>query len=344
MRRLDSYRHALLAVFPGVPDEQLAAAMEAGGPTFPNFVEEHGLAALWHERTGRDEFRSARRLAEAMYLAQEQALNEIDAVFAKEGIEYIVIKGAANRLLLYDNPAIRAAHDLDILVNAEDRVNAAKALHAAGFQPRFNPGNISRELVLSRSTVDIDLHWALLREGRLRIDPTADMLARRRRLHNIWMPSPEDSLFLLLVHPAFGKHLSSWNMGLHRVADVIYWLRTQEVDWPAVCEQLKTCGVQTAAWATLRWVQMLSQEHAPDSLEGMLDETRPGTLRRRWLERWLRKDLSKRLAHNNWIRLLGMSLFLHDRPGDTMRALQGRYRAHRRRDTDLWAFEALFDE
>ena len=344
MRRLDSYRLAMLAAFPEVPDQKLVEAMEAGGPTFPYFVEEHGLGALWHERTGREEFRAARRLAEALYLTQEQALKDIDSILQEAGIEYAVIKGGANRLLLYGNPAIRACHDLDILVKPEDRVSTAKALHAADFMPRIDPANISRELVMSRNRVDIDLHWALLREGRLRADPTAAMLARRRQINDTWALGPEDTFYLLLVHPAFGKHLSSWNMGLHRVTDVIYWLNTQPTDWPTVREQLQASGVQTAAWATLRWVKMLAQENAPDSLDAMLADLSPGALRRRWLERWLRKDLSKRLAHNNWVRLLGLSLFLHDRPNDVVRALAGRYRASRRREADTWAFREIVQD
>ncbi len=41
---------------------------------------------------------------------------------------------------------------------------------------------------------------------------------RRRRERNTWMLNPEDALFVLLVHPAFAKHLSGLEMGLHRVA------------------------------------------------------------------------------------------------------------------------------
>ena len=123
MQRLDSYRLAMLAAYPEASDEQLADALRALGPTFPNFIDEHGLAALWHQRTGRDEFRDMRRQAEAIYLGQEPVLAEIDDLFEESGIPYAVIKGGANRLLLYDNPAIRACHDLDVLVGPEDRVD-----------------------------------------------------------------------------------------------------------------------------------------------------------------------------------------------------------------------------
>jgi hypothetical protein len=341
MQRLDSYRLAMLAAFPDVTDKRLADALQALGPGFPEFIDEHGLAPLWHERTGREEFRDMRRRAEALYLAQQQVLAEVDHVFGQRGIDYAVIKGGANRLLLYDNPAIRACHDLDILVKPEHKVSAAEALKAADFNARLSTGNISRELVMSRNLVDIDLHWALLREGRLREDPTAGMLDRRQRVGDISTLNGEDALFVLLVHPAFGKHLSSWNMGLHRVVDVLAWLRTQPFDWPKLREQLRSCGVMTAAWATLRWVKMLADDRAPPVLDEMLADLSPGVLRRRWLERWLRRDLSVRLASKNWVRLLGFSVFLHDTGGDAARALRGRYRAKRRQQDDAQAFREI---
>ncbi len=43
-----------------------------------------------------------------------------------------------------------------------------------------------------------------------------------------------------------------------------------------------------------------------------------------------------------WMRLAGFSLFLHDEPGDAIRALQGRRRASRRSKDDADAFAELF--
>ena len=63
----------------------------------------------------------------------ENALKEIDIVLEEAGVAYTVFKGAANRLLLHDNPAIRACYDIDLLVCPEERVKAAAALVAAGF-------------------------------------------------------------------------------------------------------------------------------------------------------------------------------------------------------------------
>jgi hypothetical protein len=107
MTRLDDYRSALLAAFADFSDAELAAVLETCGPNFVSFIIDHGLGPLWHERTARDEFRESRLAAEALYLAQEHTLKEIDAALDEEGIEYAIFKGAANRKLLHKNPAIR---------------------------------------------------------------------------------------------------------------------------------------------------------------------------------------------------------------------------------------------
>ena len=198
---------------------------------YAQFIIDHGLGPLWHERTGREEFRESRLSSEALFLAQDTALEEIDALFDEKGIEYALIKGSAIRLLVYKNPALRACFDLDVLVCPEDRVRAATVLVEAGFAAQPDEKSISRELLLSRGAVDVDLHWALLREGRLRTDPTADFIDRRHRSNGVWMLHENDTLFLLLVHGAFAKHLGGWDMGLHRVLDIARWLETQSCDW-----------------------------------------------------------------------------------------------------------------
>ena len=344
MMRLNDYRQAMLAAFAEVSDTELGNLLERGGPVFPHFVVDHGLGPLWHSRTGRDEFGASRRSAEALYLAQEHALNEIDATLESAGIEYAAIKGAANRLLLYENPALRACFDLDLLVRPEDKVRAVAALISAGFKAKAALSNISREIVISKGVIDIDLHWGLLREGRLRHEPAVGMLNRRQRSNGIWQLSGDDALFVLLVHPTFAKHLAGWGMGLHRVVDIVTWLNTQSFDWEAVRAQLESNGVRSAAWATLRWVELLTDQHAPSSLEAMLADLRPGYLRRAWLDRWLRNDLSERTSGAYLARQIGFTMFLHDAPWDGLRALVGRYRAHRRRHADLWAFRELLDE
>jgi hypothetical protein len=344
MSGLDQYQSALLAVYPEVSEEALNHAVDSGGAKFVSFVIAHGLGPQWHLRAERPEFHESRLAAEALYLAQEHALKDIDAALEGAGVEFALIKGAANRLLLYENPAIRACHDLDLLVRPEDRVRAATAIVEAGFTANPEAGSISRELVLTRGDICVDLHWALLREGRLRRDPTSEILSRRRRSGELWMLNAEDALFVLLVHPAFTKHLAGWDMGLHRVMDIVEWLRTQDFDWQTVRAELQRNGVQTAAWATLKWMELLSTPQTLPRLDEMLSDVRPGRLRSAWLNAWLRKDLPARTSRMHWARLIGFTMFLHDTAGDSVRAFAGRYRASRRSRADLAVFEALSDQ
>jgi hypothetical protein len=299
---------------------------------------------LWRERTGRAEFHESRLQAEALYLAQERSLDEIGAPLDAAGIEHVAIKGAATRLLLYDNPAVRAAFDLDLLVRSADRVEAAETISRPGFTPLPEAKSISRELVLTRSGTDVDLHWGLLREGRLRTDPTCGILARRRRLDRTWIPGANDMLFILLVHPAFAKHLGGWEMGLHRVADLLFFLRTQDFDMPSVVSLVRDNGVSAAAWATLRWTQLLAEPHVPPKLPELLAELEPPQWKRAWLDGWLRNDFPDRLSAWHRMRLVGFSWLLHDTRADALRAFRERRRAGRRSGEDLAAFAGLLGE
>jgi hypothetical protein len=344
MTRLDDYHSAMLAGLPDVTVADCERVLDAQSSNFPTFITDHGLGPLWHERTGRSEFRESRVAAEALYALQEHALREIDGVLGEAGVEYAVFKGAATRLLAYENPAVRACHDLDLLVRPNHRVKASHVLVDAGFEALPETDSISRELVLSRGGVNIDLHWGLLREGRLRSDPVPAMLDRRCRSSALWMLDDNDAFFTLLVHPAFAKHLAGWEMGLHRVLDIVLWLKSRSLDWSVIRPQLAAQGVRTAAWATLSWVSMLTSPQTPDEIKRMLGDLQPGRSRSAWIECWLRGDLPAKTSSAHWARLFGFSLLLHDTTRDAVQALLGRYRAHRRQSTDLAAFQDLLGE
>ena len=321
MNRLDPYRKALQPT-PVAPDPELAT-----------LIIETGLGPFWHDWTGDAAFRPIRLAAEAMYAMQRSASTEIDVALSEAGIESVFIKGVANRERLYPNPALRQCADLDLLVRRDDRFRATEALQKAGFEPRPDPASISRELVLSRGVVDIDLHWELLRQGRLRQDPSDELIARRQRVNGLWMPNPNDAAFLLLVHPAFAKNISVPDMGLHRVLDIVRWQQTEGFDLATLTPMLEGQGVKTAAWAVLRWVQLLN----PDFMLA-IDAWRPGRLRGVWLESWLEHDWSTRLVRLHALRLVGLSPFLHDTAMDALRAFNGWQQARRGRKEDLRAF------
>ena len=341
MGRLDDYRTAMLVADPAVSSDALERALDNSHAEFDVFVIAHGLGPLWYARTGRREFKESRLTAEAMYMAQKAALRDVDIALSKEGLDYAVIKGAATREISYDPPALRSCHDIDLIVARDDKLHAARSLVAAGFEATPIARSISRELVLSRTDAEIDLHWGLLREGRLRYEDVPAMLSRRVERSGVWILDNDDSLKLALVHPAFAKHLAGWDLGLHRVVDIVRFLSDESFDWPTVRDWLWQNGVSSAAWATLRWTQILTEPQKIPDLENMLSDLYPGKIRAGWLDFWLKGDLSARFADKHVLRLAGLSPFLHDEFGDVIRAYRGRRQARKRSSEDLALFADL---
>ena len=109
MPRLDDYISTLLAVDRDLSASELCRQIDIRGEGFVTFVIDHGLGPLWHERTGRKEFKSSRITSEALFIVQHKALQQIDERLNDYGIEYALFKGAANRLLIYNEPSIRPA-------------------------------------------------------------------------------------------------------------------------------------------------------------------------------------------------------------------------------------------
>lgn len=334
-RRLTSYRSALRLAEHNLPDDELIGALQDGGAHFQALVTEYGLGPFWHDRTRISEFHAMRMAAEAQYMAQSSALQELAVSLDAAGIDYAVIKGAANREQLYPNPALRQCADLDVLVRLEDRLRAAEAMMDIGFVPAPDPRSIGREIILSRGTVDVDLHWGLLRDGRLRENLVDEMLERRVSNGKFSTLSPENSYFLLLVHPAFAKHISSRGMALHRVLDVVEWHRTVPTDRAAVLSLCERTGSVTAAWAVLRWIELLTDEPC------WIEPQQVGSIRRAYLDFWLRNDLSGMLESAHPVRLVLLTASFHDTAPDVMRALFGRLGDYRQRGADITPFLQL---
>ena len=341
MTRFALSRRALLPVFSGGNRADLLRVLTEDGAPLEALILLHQLGPLWHACTNADCFRASRHHASLVYMKQQAALREVDTLLERGGVTYAVMKGAATRELIYDDPALRTCSDIDILVAPDQRIEAARILIASGYKLEVDPGVASHEVVLSKDIVAIDLHWDILRPGRTRVPVTDGLLARRQKHDGWWMLSDNDSLFLMLVHAAVAKHVSTSQTGLHRVADIALWWQRREVDWPSVRTQLSEHGLKTAAWTVLSWVQMLSADSFSPALSGPIASVRPGGLRTAYLRAWLDHDLTARLAKHHAVRLFGFSGFLHDRLSDAYRALGGWRQARSMAVADAGAFEDL---
>ncbi|MDH5223015.1 MAG: nucleotidyltransferase family protein, partial [Betaproteobacteria bacterium] len=186
-----------------------------------------------------------------------------------------------------------------------------------------NRTTISHEASFVRSPVDIDLHWDILRPGRTRRPMAEDMLARRQRVGGFWALSDSDALFVMLTHPAFAKYVCSPNMGLLQVADFLLWSEAKPEAWTAAERLLDAAGLRTAAWTMLGWYGTLATPAHASRIAEWRRRLQPGRLRAAYLEYWLAHDLPGRWLDRPLRIQLGLTLWLHDRPSDALRAARG---------------------
>ena len=341
MSRFAAPRTALLPAFQESANADLSRALAEGGSPLEALILRQQLGPLWHARTQAAAFAESRVQAAMLYMRQVAAVSEVDHLFARMGIDYAIFKGAATREFLFDDPSVRVCCDIDILVAPSQRVEAARALVGEGYRLKLDPSVVSHEVGLARDLVAIDLHWGLLRPGRTPASMTTQMLTQRQRHAERWILDELDALFVLLVHPVFSKHLSTTQMGLHRVADIVLWLQRREADWDRLYDHLDRCGLKTAAWTMLSLVRMLSPMTFATVVDDPIRSLRPSRVRAAYLTSWLKQDLSARLTHFHMARLMGMSVLLHDHPADAWRAFKGWQRSRTTRDTDATVFREL---
>ena len=221
----DSYflhRISLRPLLPGAGEKDLIESCQQiyqiGETRFMNFLHQQDLAPMWskalHSASNTalvsdifiETLRQSRLLATASYMLQSQALKEIKLTLENENIIHVVFKGCHIRESIYDEPDVRPAYDIDILISLDDQIKAIQALVNAGYQFDPNAENISHETTLYKGGISIDLHWDIMRPGRTRIPMTEILLKTRKEFPTHWGFNNEASLFLMLVHPVFTKY------------------------------------------------------------------------------------------------------------------------------------------
>jgi hypothetical protein len=353
--RRDPYSDHRLALsiidsgFSGAGLEPALQDVEARGAevfAFARFLAWHKLAPIWYHvlqlggaRQRVDPvfwavLRDERHRVAATYLAQKAVLAEIDRRFGEAGIIYAAIKGVHIREVAYPDASLRSAADIDLLVAPPQRVSAASVLIDAGYSLTKNVENISHEATLSRGNIDIDLHWDVLRPGRMRCGIVEALLERRVRVGCVWGLDASDALFLILVHPAFAKYVNSPNASLSGVVDFMLLLGLPQIDWDFVAGRLDHAGVKTAAWTMLTWFMMVARPDSVTLPEGFIECLQPGTAQRKYLRQWLDKDLATRWLEHPLLVRAGLTLAMHDSPADAWRAIRGWMASRAARSSD----------
>ncbi len=333
---MDIYRFHKLALVPLLQQRQdsLAAVMELSAvekEQFVNFIRINGLAVMWHqflkEQCHAADFppKLLKRLESlsmgvvATYLIQKHMLEQVATIFVKESIVHAVFKGAHIREIIYSQPSVRPSCDIDVLIYPSDMTRAVKALVDAGFSLEVKRQNISHELTLVSRNVSIDLHWHILRPGRLRTSLTDEFLSRRHDYGTHIGFDAETTLFLMLVHPVFTKYCTTSLASLVRFVDLLRWIKQQEIDWDSLLQLLESYGVKTAAWITAVYLQEVTGETLPPAFLGKIQ---PSGFKQRYLKGWISSNRAGRLYSHPLLIQLGLTIPAHDSISDAIRFLK----------------------
>jgi hypothetical protein len=333
------YLHRL-ALGPLVQDKQSSSIDETlqeielvGAEQFLHFIRWHGLAPLWcdmltaHARnagmctTLMEQLHQDKLNAVAMYMLQLHTLEKIHHLFAGAGIPYAVFKGAQVREIVYAEPALRPASDIDILIKGHARDHAIQVLTQAGMQASINPDNYSHECTFMDGNVAVDLHWHILRPGRIAPDISDELLNTPSMINGFYGMNNPATIFALLVHPAYTRYVCNPYATLIRIVDMVRLFRKLDFDWNQVIELLTRAHARTAAWSTLFWLNLLVES---EPAKEIMNRLAPPHIKRSYLEFWIRNNLPFKLESRKILMHFGFTLPLHDSINDALTAIKYR--------------------
>ncbi len=304
---------------PSPDKEALAAFIEKNflGPLWLEVTEKDLISNIWTAEW-RDRLQTQYRNILIEYARQLITIRSITKILDSYSIEHAVFKGAHIRESVYVNPPARHSCDIDLLVAEKDKNTVINLLQKEGFELRALPENITHEVSLIKNQIDLDLHWHIMRPGRVPKSLTGDFLKNRIRQKGYWSLNNDDNLFIMLTQPIFNKYLSLPRSSLKLFLDLIFWLE-KPVSWDKVYLLLHKTGLLSAAWITLEYLQLLSGLTPPQSFVNKLT---PHPLKQWYLRQWIHNDLPSRFVNNRMIPKLFFTLFAHDGFKDVIRFMQ----------------------
>jgi len=325
------YPKSLLAPCRGAVDlQQLRATIHDNSERLHQQLSLDGLSPLWsawieaNDLSGSlpsafcSRLRRDRQDAAGHYLLQRQTAAKVCKCLTAHGIPHAVFKGVAVRERLYAVPCLRPADDVDLLIPSARRDAAISALIEDGFRLISDRRTVSHEVSLTSALGMVDLHWALFRPGRSRVELAPLLLETAHPRGMLSVLSSDADLLVMLVHPAFTKYVNGRASRLIRVVDLDRTLRSTQPDWDWILPLIGAAGLRTAAWAVLYWQRALMDTPVDPTVLCFLE---PGTRQRRYLESWIDRRLTARLDVVPGLVQWAFTLALHERPADVLRVV-----------------------
>jgi hypothetical protein len=288
---------------------------ECGGYLFRSWSRSGRLGSLpagWSDALAR-----AHRKTVVDNLAALAEFRLIGRHLTEEGVPFLVIKGGAYLMDLYDDPGERRLTDIDMLVHREDVPRLARRLAAAGYHSLIGDMEFRRfEVAASgEGRCRFEFHWWLGLPLRVRIgqdeiwDRSGPAILEGvvcRRLN------PEDALLYHVAHQAdhyFGPSLK-WTIDLREM------LRRWQLDLGGLALHAGAWRVRTALHLALRHLEKLFPGAAPVDL---MQHVAPGRLRRSLLRPYFASDpLLLLIVSNGTASRYPLRCLLIDRPLDVV--------------------------
>ena len=222
-------------------------------------------------------------------------LEETIAVLDREGIDFILLKGAALANTIYSSFIERPMGDIDLMIAASAAEAAHAVLRGSGwvwdeatfpFARYAGHHHLPPLADASKTGIRLELHTGIAIEGHPFSVGFAELRARGTTVlvgkTMAPVPCAEDILLHECVHFAWSHVLS---FGSWRTArDVQLMAHRQAINWDAFIDETRRHRADSCAYWTLSLAQTLAGAEVPDLV---LKELRPplGSIARRYLER-----------------------------------------------------------
>ena len=289
--------------------KRLASIIETSslGPMWLEVVGRESIGKIWTEEW-LEKLHKQNRGIGFLYIGQFKTMRIVSRTLDNNAIAHAFFKGAHTRETVYKNPAARYSCDIDLLIAEEDKTRVIEILIGEGFAYNAIPENHSHEASLVKKGINLDLHWHILRPGRIPKSLTTELLENRINNNGYWALGNEENMFILLIHPILTKYLYITHSSLILFLDLVLWLR-QPINWDEVYSLLAKTGLRSAAWIILEYLRLFTGITAPQSFTQNLA---PHPLKQLYLRQWIQRDLAGRLRKTPFITKLFFTLFAHD--------------------------------
>lgn len=174
--------------------------------------------------------------------AQHYYLDQIKEAFAKNKIDYAILKGAVLKDI-YPSSDFRQSSDMDIFIKYSDTYKAKAVMVQLGFENMSFGNNDTTDNYCADKFSYIELHKKLIPQ-RYKWAEECNKITDRLvyKGNHEYVMSDEDFYIFMIAHIA--KHLSWSSVGIRSILDVWMYLKADKnLDWNFINEVLKKCDL-----------------------------------------------------------------------------------------------------